>query len=816
MNCFKHFTLLLTTRIKRFSPTISTVSYNDRALASVTIQGGLTLPIYCVKQYKKGLKTSDSILKKYPEHGETLSMKGLLLSCMNGRKEEAYDFARLGLKNDLKSHVCWHVYGLLYRSDRNYNEAIKCYRNAIRLDPQNVQILRDLYLLQVQMRDLRGFAETRRAILTLMPNNRNNWIGFAIAHHLLGNYQMAIDIINKYVGTLDTNTPTSYEDSEMYLYQNQLIQESGDIDQALQHLMEKKTVILDTLAWRQRKAEFLVQLERFDEAVGGYEELLDINCDNFIYHHGLQCALIQRRTYFHYDSPQLLSVCPEFKRDPNYSNHVRVLIEYYEQKRKYYIETGNKCASLTYLRLLLDLTTGDAFKILLDEYLHRQLLCGVPSVGSEMRRFYKNEEKDKIVILETLLVAYLQTLEQHQTLDIPPTYKTCVKTPSTQKTLLWTHYLAAQHFDRLQKYDKALKYIEKCIDSEPSVLDFHQRKGRIFKHQNEFKEAADVMIHARKLDLNDRYINNKATKYLLRADRVQEANSTIALFTRHEGDPQQNLNEMQCMWYELACGRSHVRQKHFGMALKQFYAIDKHFQDFEDDQFDFHTYCVRKMTLRAYVQVLSFCDSIYKHPIYVKAAVGIITTYLALYEERLASDTCNGFGSLSITEKKKAKRAQAKARKAEFKKKEEEMRAAQMKEMEKEKEKEKEKSKRSNTKAIPKDLDPLGHELLRKPALEEAWKFVVTLQKYAGDRLETHFAAFDVAVRKERFLLCLQALLKGKKCIRSSSQERDWWTRVEIFQCQLLELDVSQEHEEVIRVIQKYQSELKLDSIKEV
>ena len=111
---------------------------------------------------------------------ETLSMKGLTLNCMD-RKSEAYELVRRGLKvtilcnqfwfesfflliiqvwelicielfffqNDLKSHVCWHVYGLLYRSDREYREAIKCYRNALRIDPDNIEILRDLSLLQV-------------------------------------------------------------------------------------------------------------------------------------------------------------------------------------------------------------------------------------------------------------------------------------------------------------------------------------------------------------------------------------------------------------------------------------------------------------------------------------------------------------------------------------------------------------------------------------------------------------------------------------------------------------------------------------------
>ena len=134
---------------------------------------------YEQKQYKNGLKFAKQILSnpKFSEHGgtwffnfvltnfyfknvfhfsETLSMKGLTLNCM-GRKEEAYEHVRRGLRNDLQSHVCWHVYGLLQRSDKKYDEAIKCYRNALKWDKDNVQILRDLSLLQIQMRDLEGY-----------------------------------------------------------------------------------------------------------------------------------------------------------------------------------------------------------------------------------------------------------------------------------------------------------------------------------------------------------------------------------------------------------------------------------------------------------------------------------------------------------------------------------------------------------------------------------------------------------------------------------------------------------------------------------
>ena len=66
--------------------------------------------LYETKQYKKCVKTADVILKKVPGHGETLAFKGLALNNQN-KKEDAYKCVREGLKQDLKSHVCWHVYG---------------------------------------------------------------------------------------------------------------------------------------------------------------------------------------------------------------------------------------------------------------------------------------------------------------------------------------------------------------------------------------------------------------------------------------------------------------------------------------------------------------------------------------------------------------------------------------------------------------------------------------------------------------------------------------------------------------------------------
>ena len=245
---------------------------------------------YETKQYKKALKSADSILKKFPEHGETLAMRGLTLNCMD-RKKEAYEHVRLGLKKNMMSHVCWHVYGLLYRSDRDYKEAIKCYKQALKRDKDNGQILRDLSLLQIQMRELGGFAETRRQQLTINSKNRNNWIGFAIAQHYLGDLTMALKVLGAYESTLEQQQTPDYEHSEMLLYKSQILQEQGDDEATLEHLEGAAPLILDKNSYREKRGELLLKLGRRDQAQDVFRELLGINSDNYAYHAGLLASL---------------------------------------------------------------------------------------------------------------------------------------------------------------------------------------------------------------------------------------------------------------------------------------------------------------------------------------------------------------------------------------------------------------------------------------------------------------------------------------------------------------------------------------------
>uniref|UniRef100_A0A3Q4GPJ1 N-alpha-acetyltransferase 15, NatA auxiliary subunit n=1 Tax=Neolamprologus brichardi TaxID=32507 RepID=A0A3Q4GPJ1_NEOBR len=231
------------------------------------IKNSCLFKCYEHKQYRNGLKFCKQILSnpKFSEHGG---------------------------KNLMHHAHCWHVYGLLQRSDKKYDEAIKCYRNALKWDKDNLQILRDLSLLQIQMRDLEGYRETRYQLLQLRPAQRASWIGYAVAYHLLEDFDMAAKIVEEFRKTQQTSPDkVDYEYSELLLYQNQVLREAGLHKEAFDHLNSYEKQICDKLAVEETRGELLLKLEKHQEASEVYRRLQERNPENWAYYQGLEKAL---------------------------------------------------------------------------------------------------------------------------------------------------------------------------------------------------------------------------------------------------------------------------------------------------------------------------------------------------------------------------------------------------------------------------------------------------------------------------------------------------------------------------------------------
>uniref|UniRef100_A0AAZ3SM18 N(alpha)-acetyltransferase 15, NatA auxiliary subunit a n=1 Tax=Oncorhynchus tshawytscha TaxID=74940 RepID=A0AAZ3SM18_ONCTS len=616
----------------------------------------------------------------------------------------------------------WHVYGLLQRSDKKYDEAIKCYRNALKWDKDNLQILRDLSLLQIQMRDLEGYRETRYQLLQLRPAQRASWIGYAVAYHLLEDFEMAAKIVEEFRKTQQTSPDkVDYEYSELLLYQNQVLREAGLFKEALEHLTTYEKQICDKLAVEETRGELLLQLDRSEEATEVYRQLQERNPENWAYYQGLEKAL----------KPACI-----------------------EERQKLYEEAWVKYPKgLVPRRLPLTFLTGEKFRECLDCYLRMNFSKGCPPVFTTLKSLY--HDKEKLSIIEELVVGYETCLKSCRKFNQSDDGK---EEPPT--TLLWVQYFLAQHFDHVGQQTLALDYINTAIESTPTLIELFLIKAKIYKHAGNIKEAARWMDEAQALDTADRFINSKCAKYMLKAGLVKEAEEMCSKFTREGASAVENLNEMQCMWYQTECALAYKSMNKFGDALKKCHEIERHFVEITDDQFDFHTYCMRKMTLRSYVDLLKLEDVLRMHPFYYKAARTAIQIYLGLHDNPLTDDNKEHQADAENLNDKELKKLRNKQRRAQKK--------AQLEEEKKNAEKEKQlknqkKKKEDDDEEIGGPKEELIPDKLAKVEnpLEEAVKFLTPLKNLVKNKIETHLLAFEIYFRKEKYLLMLQSVKRA-------------------------------------------------------
>jgi len=274
--------------------------------------------LYDSKQYRRCLRATDVILREYPYHGKTLSMKGLTLNTLK-RKKEAYTCVRKALRYNIKNHTCWHVMGLLHRTDRNYMDAAKCFEVALLYHKDNTQILRDLSSMHMQNRNWVENLKLRHKLLMDKPSDQQNWLAYAMSLHLVQDYDKSLNVLDAYVSAQKPKDDKEkekekYKQSELKLYKNMIIEESGNLQVALDHLEEIKTQVTDKEDWKIKRAHYLSKLGRLEESAEQWKVLIHENPENVLYHEGLLKTL-------HY-IPHQGSLWDSYKLDQTQTTHV--------------------------------------------------------------------------------------------------------------------------------------------------------------------------------------------------------------------------------------------------------------------------------------------------------------------------------------------------------------------------------------------------------------------------------------------------------------------------------------------------------------
>lgn len=694
------------------------------------------LKLYDQKQYKKALKLVDANLKKNSSHAESLALKACILY-FTGNKEEAVTYIRKAIDKDSSNYLVNHLVGLYYRALEDYVEAAKWFKAAMDNGSPNKPILRDLSFMQIQNRDYKPLIDCRQQYLEHAPGYRANWTGLAVAQHLNKDYAGAVATLTKIEGIIKEHLTANdlYEHGEAILYKNQIIAESGNFGKALEVLEQDVDNIKDHLSYLEYKAKYLFQLGRKKEASVVYRELLKTNPDNMQYYILLELAL------------ETNVMAP------------KVRVKLYDKLTSFYPKSDPP----RYLPLTFLPAETSLFEQKCKDYIIPQLLRGVPATFVNIKPLYGYQ--GKLEVIEKIVLEFLNV-------DAP-------KNPNPSVTV-WTHFYLAQHYLYKNELDTALKYIDLAIDHTPTLVELYIIKARILKHKGLFDEASEVMDAGRKLDLQDRFINSKATKYMLRANKVDEAIDCISLFTKLDDDAVngcKDLHLMQVNWVLVESAEAYSRlyyeqeaklkesnldkdsdeytsllesiSMYKGLSLKRFQAIVKIFKIFYNDQYDFHSYCLRRGTPRDYIDMLRWEDKIHATSVFIRALKGLSELYFELYEEQ--QSTAQGAEKDPKIKKNGKKQKKGKSNKKKLE---------QAAKVESEKD----------------DQDPFGQALLQELKqsnfIEQLSKLVEPLATEAPRSRTTWELLFKIYTIEGKYVLALQALKSLDKILNRDGDKK--------------------------------------------
>lgn len=314
-----------------------------------------------------------------------------------------------------------------------------------------------------------------------------------------------------------------------------VIQESGDYAAALEHLDKYEDQICDKLSFLETRGLNLIRTQRLAEAEKIYTELIRRNPEN--HHYYQQLALAKSASS---DSEKL---------------------ELYAKMAEKYPKAQSP------QRIALDIAQGQQFRNLIDAYMRKALRKGIPPLFVDLRPLY--EFPEKVEIIENLCKSYQENLKKSSTFD----GQSSANEPAT--AMLWLLYYLAQHYDHKQEFKMALDTVNEAIEHTPTLIELFMLKGKIFKHVGNLDEAVNCLDEAQSLDTADRYINCKCAKYLLRANKVREAEEMCQKFTREGVSATESLNEMQCMWFQTECASAFYRKGQYGEALKKCHEVER-------------------------------------------------------------------------------------------------------------------------------------------------------------------------------------------------------------------------------------------------
>ena len=554
-----------------------------------------------LKQYTKALKSANEMLKFYPEHPETMSIKGILLINVDESEWKQGDDPQVLLKaavhKNVKSAFGWAMLGRFYVFKKAYADAIKCYRMVAKLDPRNIEALFELAKLETHTSDFKALVKTRKLLLSLNPSDSLSWMCLAVAHDLNGEQEISAKLLEESDSIQDRVLGTQ-ETHERAMYYSQILMKLQKYDKALNTLLNLSTSTRSSPEARLLEAQCFFELGNRERAAALYLDSLKEGAD-----YAALLGYIASRASFTFEGDldqldmstkqrqEILAILDEINPPPTIVSHAA-----------------------------LKVSTDSEFESRIYPFLKPFVTVNIPAAFNALKPFYTTSAR--IQAIENCLLR----MHDDQCLS-----KAHGHNPTE---ILWVYALLFQHYLKISNIDLAEKFFLKAKEHSPTAEIITLLEARLAKKRGDTDTLLKALELATQIALKDRYTSNRYVKHLLRSNKYNEAEKIFRDFNKIE---EQNLFkhifDVQCIWYELELAHSYFKQGDVLSALQVYLAVNSHFDDFAEGTYDFHGYCLHRGTFRAYVDVIRNNIHRKRHPSWIKAAVGIVQCLLAIHDK---------------------------------------------------------------------------------------------------------------------------------------------------------------------------------------
>ncbi|MFO7760804.1 MAG: tetratricopeptide repeat protein [Thermodesulfobacteriota bacterium] len=404
----------------------------------------------------------------------------------------------------------------LYAKMGRYQKARETYQIILDIEPENQQAL--LFLGTLHARH-KNFEKGREILEKLVDINRQSFMGYSYLAKLYRELNMPDKAAAAYNKVLEINWSTKlarealefYERQGMYkeavdIYERLLEEDSANlefrsrlvklylhmnnIDKAMEALRNMRTYVVDTLQLDITVGRFLLEQQRYDEAVDHFRQMLDDERQPGVIRGFL--ALAYHGEGNNEKAKEILKEIPQSSRA--YEDAVLMLIKIYQDE-----DNTGKIINLLKEAIADEESRRPSFYTALAEFYHEQgdSESGI-KVYEEGIDFYPDNTEIRYnfaIFLDRMgrTAEALERMKQVLALD-----------PDDPEALNYVGYTWA---DQGRNIDQALSYIKKAVSARPESGFIRDSLGWAYYRKGEYKKAVVELEKAVQLEPDDPTIN---------------------------------------------------------------------------------------------------------------------------------------------------------------------------------------------------------------------------------------------------------------------------------------------------------------------